>query len=251
MGGDVKMVLPVSLNPCEDLNSEVDELVHSFEQEVTYLRSQVENFRQTLTDFADVPSTQEAIAAAVGAAGTDDVDAGLTGITQIRNFTGSCLDSVFNSAKKYSAIIDHAITDKIDDITSFVALPEVNLLTPLRALRAAMGDSAISELLNTIDEKLGCLADGGSEISECLDLYTNFNDRIDDALSYLGMGDQAADLTKDFNLDNFVDAFNIPIDADALTNLNSLDTKMNSIASEASANVRAVLKQQKPPQEWF
>lgn len=245
------MVLPVSLNPCEDLNAEVDEMVHSFEQEVTYLRSQVEDFRQTLTDFADVPSTQNALDSAIGAAGVNDVDAGSTALTQIRNFTGSCLDSVLNSAKKYAATIDHEITDKIDDITSFIGLPEVNLLTPLRALRAAMGDSAISALLTKIDEKLGCLADGGSEISECLDLYSNFNDRIDDALSYLGMGDQAADLTKDFNLDNFVDAFNIPIDATALSNLNQLDVKMNSITTDAVNNVKSVLKQQNTPLEWF
>jgi hypothetical protein len=245
------MALPVSINPCENLNAEVDELVGSFEQEVTKLRTTVEDLRQTLASFAETPSTSETISDAIGLAGANDVDAGDTAMVNIRNFTGSCLDSVVNNIKKYAVTTDSEITDKIGDITSFVALPEVNLLTPLRALRTAMGGSVISELLTTIDEKLGCLSEYGSEISECLDIYSNFNDRIDDALSYLGMGDQAADLTKDFSLDNIVDAFNIPIDADALTNLKSLDTKMESITAEAQGNAKRALKQIQTPQEWF
>ena len=245
------MVLPVSINPCEDLNSEVDELVHAFEQEGSKLRGDVEAFRQELADFADVPSTQEAMAAAVGAAGADDVDAGLTAMENVKNFTGSCLDSIFNQARKYTAIIDHEITDKIDEITSFVALPEVNLLTPLRALRSAMGVSEISDLLTQIDEKMGCLSGQGSELAECLSILDNFNDRIDDVLTYLGMGDQAADLTRDFSAQNIIDSFNIPIDADAVTNMDILDVKMEDITTDAINNATAVVGNIFAPLEWF
>jgi hypothetical protein len=245
------MVLPVSVNPCENLNSDVDELIGSFEQEVTMLRTTVEDLRQELASFADTPSTSEAVDNAIGAAGANDVDAGSTAMENVRNFVGGCLDGVVNSIKKYAVTSDSEITDKIEDITSFVALPEVNLLTPLRALRTAMGASVISELLSTIDDKMGCLSEYGSELGECLDLFDNFNDRIDDALSYLGMGDQAADLTKDFSLDTFIDSFNIPIDPDAVTNLESLDAKMDSITQEATANARSVLNQIQTPQEWF
>jgi hypothetical protein len=243
------MVLPVSINPCEDLNSEVDELVHSFEQEGTKLRTDVEALRQELVDFADVPSTQEAVDDATAAATANDVDAGSTAIVDVKNFTGSCLDSVFNQARKYSAIIDHEITDKIGEITSFIALPEVNLLTPLRALRTAMGFSEISALLTQIDEKMGCLSGQGSELAECLSLLDNFNDRVDDVLTYLGMGDQAADLTRDFNVQNIIDSFNIPIDPDAVTNMNSLDVRMEEITTEATNNIIAVV--QVVPKEWF
>jgi hypothetical protein len=245
------MVLPISLNPCEDLNSEVDELIHSFEQEGTKLRSEVEDLRQSLTDHIDPPSAQEAVADAVGLAGANDVDAGLTAMTQIRNFTGNCLNSVFNQSKKYSAILDHEITDKIGQITSFIALPEVNLLSPLRGLRSSMGVSEIGGLLDHIDTKMGCLSGQGSEIGECLSILDNFNDRIDDVLSYLGMGDQAADLVQNFDVQNIIDSFNIPIDADVVTNLDSLDIKMDDITVEAFNNIRSVLGSLFTPYEWF
>ena len=246
------MVLPVSMNPCENLNSEINELINSFEQETTILRSQIEAYRQQLASYGEAPSTQEAVAAAVGAASVNDVDAGLTAITQIRNFTGTCLQTIINEAVRYSAIADHEITDKIGDITSFVALPETDLLTPLRSLRAAMGVSQASDLLKKIDEKLNCLSGQGSEISECLSLLDDFNDRVDAALNYLGFGADSGDLTSAFDLDTFLDNQGVTLNSDVLTNLKSLDGKMDSITTEAKNNVKSILKNNKfTPQEWF
>ncbi len=245
------MSLPVSINPCEDLNSEINDLISSFESEATGVRSTVDDLRQSMNNFSDTPSTSEIIDSAVDAAGVSDVDAGSAEMLQIRNFTGSCLDSVLNSVKKYSATIDEAITEKIDQITSFASLPEVDMLEYLRSLRSALGASALSALLTKIDEKLGCLSDQGSEIAECLSLVSSFNSRVNTVLSYLGLGSEASQLTKEFDIDEFVSSSNIIIDTSALTNLKSLDTEMTNITKEAIANATSVLKQQTAPLEWF
>ncbi len=239
-------VFSESLNPCENLNSWVDGKIGALEQEGTVLRSTVEDLRKELTDWADVPSTQSAIDGVVGSIGADDVDAGSTALTNIKNFTGTCVDPLYDRAKKYAAEIDHGITDKISDISSVVALPEGNLVEPLRALRADLGFAHIESLVAQIDEKLGCLSGQGSEIGECLSIIDNFMDRVDDVLTYLGFGVDGT-----FDLDDFVGNFGIPIDASALTNLKSLDTRFDEITTEAVNNIKSFVPASITPQEWF
>ena len=240
------MGLPISMNPCEDLNAYVDEKTHALEQAGVVLKSHINTLRNKLKSFAQVPSTQQAIDDAIAAATVGDIDAGTTAITQIRNFTGTCLSSIYNGIRSYSLDIDGEITDKIDDITSFVSLPEINLLKPLRAVRTALGNAQLESLIAELDEKLGCLSEQGSELGECLSMVDNFNDRIDDVLSYLGLGDDAK-----WDLDNFVNHFDINIDTDGLTNLKSLDTKMDALTTEAKANIKAVLPANVLQKAWW
>jgi hypothetical protein len=225
------MGLPISLNPCEDLNAYVDQKTHELEQAGVTLKGQINTLRNTLKSYAQVPSLQGTIDDAIALASVNDINAGTTAITQIRNFTGSCLDPVYNGVRSYALDIDGQVTDAIDDITSFVALPEVNLLKPLRAATTALGGADLSGLVNNIDDKLGCLSEQGSELGECLSMVDNFADRVTDVLSYLGLGDDAV-----FDLDYFVSDFNISINGDVLDNLKSLDFKMDDLTVEALKN---------------
>lgn len=240
------MSLPISLNPCENLNAYVDEKTHALEQAGVNLKSKINTLRNKLKSFAEIPSTQEAIDNAIAAATVGDINAGTTAITQIKNFTGTCLDTIYNGIRGYSLDCDGEITDAIDNITSFVSLPEVNLLKPLRAVRAALGGAQLERLIVELDQKLGCLSEQGSELGECLSMVDNFSNRIDDVLSYLGLGDDAS-----FDLDNFTDHFNINIDTKGLTNLKNLDTKMDSLTTEAKENIKSVLPTNVLKKEWF
>lgn len=230
------MALPVSMNPCENLNATVDRKTGDLEQKGVKLKSQIEKLRQDLLSYAEIPSAQQALDDAIAGATVDDINAGTTAITQIRNFTGSCLNKVYNESRKFAAEIDHWVSDSLDDITSFVALPEFNLLQPLQAARSALGLAGIESLISQIDESLGCLTEQGSELGECLEIVDNFNDRIDNVLRYLGLGEQG-----EFTLDGFVDNFDIDIDSTVQSNLDALDVKTESLKTEAIANVKSVV----------
>lgn len=240
------MVLPISLDPCENLNATVDRKTGELEQKGVKLKSQIEAFRQDLLGYAETPSAQGALDAAIAGATVDDINAGTTAITQIRNFTGSCLNNIYNESRKFAAEIDHWLIDSLNDITSFIALPEFNLLQPLQALRSALGLAGIEALISAIDESLGCLTEQGSELGECLEIVDNFNDRTDDVLRYLGLGDQG-----EFTLDGFISNFDIDIDSTVQSNLGALDIKTQSLKDEAIANVKSVVPSTVNPSAWF
>lgn len=228
--------LPISLNPCENLNAYVDQRTHELEQAGVSLKSQINTLKNTMKSYAQPPSIKSTIDDAIALASVNDINAGTTAMTQIRNFAGTCLDPVYNKIRTYAGDIDGQVTDAIDDITSFVSLPEVNLLKPLRSVTTALGATDLSGLVSDIDEKLGCLSEQGSELSHCLSLVDNFMDRVSDVLSYLGLG-----LDAKFDLDYFVNDFNIDINSDVLGNLKSLDFKMDSLTSDAISNAGSAL----------
>ena len=223
--------LPVSLNPCENLNAYVNQKTHELEQAGVVLKSVINKLRNTLKSYAQIPSLQNTIDDAIALATVNDINAGTTVITQIKNFTGTCLDPIYNNARSYALDIDGQITDAIDDITSFVALPEVNLLKPLRAATTALGLANLEGMIADLDEKLGCLTEQGSELGECLSSVDNFNNRIEDVLKYLGLGDDAK-----WDLDYFISSLSISINSDVVSNLKGLDFKMDSLTTEALAN---------------
>ena len=229
-------MLPISLNPCEDLNAYVDSKTHSLEQAGVQLKQYVNIFRNKAKAWITPPSLQTAIDAAIAGATVNDINAGTTAITQIKNFTGTCLDPIYNNIRSYSLEVDGFITDAIDDITSFISIPEIDLLKPLRSLRTALGNAQLESLITELDEKLGCLTEQGSELGDCLSMVDNFNDRIDDVLNYLGLGSDAS-----FDIDNFVSHFNISINSSTLSNLKQLDIKMDSHTTEAIANINKAL----------
>jgi hypothetical protein len=226
------MALPVSIDPCENLNALVDSKTHELEQKGVKLKSQIEAFRQDLLSHVAGPSAQETLDNAIAAASVNDINAGTTAMRTVRNFTGTCLDQAYYQAKKFAAEIDHQTADSLDNITSFIALPEYNLLKPLQEVRSALGVEGIEQLMSDIGKSLGCLAEQGSELDQCLSLLENFNDRIDNVLRYLGLGEQG-----EFTLQGFVDNFNIPMNPSVLSNLSSLDTKVESLKTEAVENV--------------
>ena len=230
------MVLPVSMDPCENLNALTDRKTGELEQEGVKLKSEIDAFKQDLINHVTPPSAQEALDDAIAAATVDDINAGTTAITQIRNFTGTCLDGVYNESRKFAAEIDHWVSDGLDDITSFIALPEYNLLKPLQLLRQSLGLAGIEGIIASLDETLGCLAEQGSELGECLSIIDNFNDRIDDVLRYLGLGEQG-----EFTLDGFVESFDIGLDTDVQSNLDSLDIKVEDLKVEALANFSSIV----------
>ena len=230
------MGLPISLDPCEDLNAYVNEKTHALEQAGVKLKQTINTLRNTMKAYLQPPSLQSAIDDAIALATVDDINAGTTAITQIKNFSGTCLDPIYNNVRSYSLDLDGEITDAIDDLTSFIALPEVNLLKPLRAVTGALGQAYLESIIAELDEKLGCLAEQGSELGVCLSMVDNFNDRIDDVLRYLGLADDAS-----WDLDYFISSFDISINPDVLTNMKSLDVHMDDLTTQATANIKSVL----------
>jgi len=223
------------LNPCENLNRSVDSKIGELEQKGVGLKSQIRAFKDQLASYAEVPSSDEALNSAIAGATVNDTSCGQTAIAQIRNFTGTCLDRIYNSARIASTSLDAFIRDSVDDLTSIVALPEANLLGPLRSIRDALGVSKISELLADIDSALGCLAER-SELDECLGSLDNFNGRVDDVLSYLGLGENG-----DFDLEHFNEHFDIGLNPSTLSNLDSLDQHMEVIKADALKNINKTI----------
>jgi hypothetical protein len=240
------MALPISMDPCENLNARVDQKTGELEQKGVKLKSQIEKFRQDLLSHVEPPSAQEELDNAIAAATVDDINAGTTAITQIRNFTGTCFDQIYYQSRKFAAEIDHYVSDGLDDITSFIALPEYNLLKPLQQVRSALGAEAIEALVAEIDESLGCLSEQGSELGECLSIIDNFNDRVDDVLRYLGLGEQG-----EFSLSTFTERFGITMNPTTQSNLEALDTKTESLKTEAVQNVVATFPGNINPAAYF
>jgi hypothetical protein len=227
--------LPISMNPCENIKAEIDEKIHDLEQQSVILRTKIAKLRNELMIFqpGDI-SAVHIVDGAIAAISTDDFDAGATALTQIQNFAGSCADSVFNGMRKYAANLESWMNDSMSNATSFSSLPEFNALGAFREYKDALGTSAVSSLLADIDEKLGCLAGQGSELSECLSLFDHFNDRVEDLLKYMGLSEAGT-----LDLFSFVAGFgiNIPRIAELIDNINTLDEKMVSLQTEIEGNI--------------
>ncbi len=221
-----------SLNPCDNLNTLVGAKISELEHFGTQMRAEVELFKNQLKDYVVPPSLQAAVDAGIAGAVVDDIGAGTTAITQLRDFAGTCLDQIYNDARKFANEIDGFIADTIDDITSFVGLPEVDLLTPLRGITSALGSLGLEALVSEIDDLLGCLAGQGSALNECLDSIDDFNDRIDDVINYLGLQEDGS-----FDLDAFVTNFSIEINTDVIDNVKEMSNKVTELAAEAVTNV--------------
>jgi len=231
----ISLGLPISMDPCENIKSEIDEKIHDLEQQSVILRSKIAELRNQIMIFqpGDISPVHE-IDGAIAAISTDDFNAGATALTQIQNFAGSCADSVFNGMRKYAANLEAWMNDSMSNATSFAGLPEFNALQAYRDYKNALGTSAVSQLLADIDEKLGCLAGQGSELSECLDLFDHFNDRVEDLLKYMGLSESGT-----LDLYSFVGQFgiNIPQMTELFDNINNLDTKMDDLKTEVEGNI--------------
>ena len=232
------MALPVSFNPCENINSEIDREIHELEQKGVELRSQIAKLRNEIMSFAGTPSEVHDIEGAIAAVTVGDFDAGSTAITQITNFSGDCLTSVFNGARRFAAELEAWNNDMIDEIGAFIALPEGDLLQVYREYSQALGAAQVTSLLAAIDEKLGCLAGQGSEIAECLSIIDNFNDRIEDLLKYMGLSASGT-----LDLTSFADQFKINIDkmSDLFDNVTRLDEHLETLNTQIQTSVDAAI----------
>ena len=234
-----------SLDPCENLRREIDRRIHAFEQQGAQLKNQATDvLKDAINNYVNDATVSTALDAAIASATVNDAGAGGTAMTRVKNFTGSCLDSVYNEARIFSAKVDSFINDRINDFTSLTTLAEFDLLTPLRAVRTLAGVAGLSEMLTKIDSKIQCLSD--SEVGDCLDLVDDFNDRVDDVISYLGFGTDAT-----FNLDTFVDSHGLTLDAGVQSNLEILDTHVDSIVNESTANAKNFIPSDVLPNDYF
>lgn len=222
-----------SLNPCESLNTFVEGKVKELENYGDQLRDTVESFRDQLKDYVTPPSVESAVNTAIDNADLDDIGAGSTAVQRLQNFTGSCLDKIYNEAREFADNVDGYVSDAIDDITAFASLPEVDLLGPLKNIEVNLGNLGIENLISELDDVLGCLTLQGTGIPECLESIDDFNDRIDTVLDFLGL-----DADGIFDIDTFVSKFDINIDTGVIDNLKDLSDKVSSMATDAVANVR-------------
>ncbi len=221
-----------SLNPCENINTLVNAKIGELEHYGTLMKSEVEAFRNQLKDYVVPPSVQGAVDAGIAGAVVDDINAGTTALTQIKDFTGTCLDQIYNDARKFANEIDGFVSDSIDDIASFATLPEVDLLSPLKSITSGLETLGLEALVSEIDDLLGCLADQGSALGECLDSIDSFNDRIDNVINFLGLEEDGS-----FDLDGFVSNFAIEINTDVIDNVKEMSGKVADLATEAVTNV--------------
>ena len=239
-------LLPAGIDPCENLKRELERQIHNFEQQGVYLKSQVVDvLKDAINNYSAGNSASEVLEAALAAATVDDVNAGTTAMARVRNFAGSCLDSVWNEARIFASKTDAFINDRLNDFLSLASLVEFDLLTPLRSLQTALGLAGLEALLSEIDKRLGCLAD--SELGECTSLVTDFSDRVEDVLNYLGLNSDAT-----FSLDTFQSITGAgPLSTAVQTNLEILDAKMESLIAEARDNVSQIIPQYINPESRF
>jgi hypothetical protein len=225
-----------SIDPCTNLKAEIEKQVHAFEQAGVYLKSQVTDvLKDVIDNYAAGTSTADALEAGLAGATVDDVDAGATAMSRVRGFAGSCLDGIWANARIFASNTDGFINDRLNDFLSLASLVEFDLLTPLRAVTTALELAGLEGLLAEIDKRIGCLAD--SEIGECTSLVTDFNDRIDAVLNYLGLNSDAT-----FSLDTFQTLLvTNPLSSLEQLNLEALNTKMDELVAEASDNVAQII----------
>lgn len=234
-----------AIDPCENLKRELERQIHAFEQQGVYLKSQVTDvLKDAIDNYSAGTTAGDALDSAIAGATVDDVDAGTTAMSRVRNFAGSCLDGIYNEARIFASNTDGFVNDRITDFTSLASLVEFDLLTPLRDVTTALGAAALVGLLEEIDNRLGCLAD--SELGECTSLVTDFSDRVTDVLNYLGLNSDAT-----FSLDTFQSKLGVSIPAAVQTNLELLDTKMDNLITEALDNVRQIIPETINPESRF
>ena len=225
-----------SIDPCTNLKRDIERQIHNFEQQGVYLKSQFSDvLKDAIDDYAAGTSTTDALNAAIAGATVDDVDAGTTAMSRVRAFTGECLDSIYNQAQVFATGVDGFINDRLNDFLSLASLPEFDLLTPLKGYTSALGLGNLVGLLNGIDKGLGCLA-SDSELSECTSLVTDFSDRVDAVLNYLGLNSDAT-----FSLDTFQSLQGVSLTEALETNLNGLDTHVTNLTAEALDNVLQII----------
>jgi hypothetical protein len=238
-----------SIDPCENLRREIDKKVHAFEQQGVKMKNEATDIlKNVIEGFGKKPTLTEELDNAIAGATVDDVGAGSTALSRIRNFTGSCLDSIYNETRIFASTVDASVNDRINDFTSLTDLVEFDMLSPLQNVRKYVGITKLEELLADIDTKLGCLAD--SEIGDCTGLVAGFNSRIDDVISYLGFGTDAS-----FDLDEFISNHSLglgdPASAGILTSLKALDNHIETLKVEALSNTHDVLPQDVLPRNYF
>jgi hypothetical protein len=228
--------LPVSLDPCENIRSEIDEKIHALEQQSVLLRSQIAKLRNEIMGFIPPMSPVHDVDGAIGNITTDSFNAGATAYSAMQNFTGTCADSIFNGVRKYAAEVESYMNDMLGNTSALSSLPEYNALQAFRDYKQALGASAVSNLLADIDEKLGCLADN-SELATCLELFDWFNTRVEDLLKYMGLSEAGS-----LDLYSFAAQFgiNIPGMVDLFDNMNRLDEHLVTVQTEIEANVEKV-----------
>ena len=234
-----------AIDPCENLKRELERQIHAFEQQGVYLKSQVTDvLKDAIDNYSAGSSTADALEAGLAGATVDDVDAGTTAMSRVRNFAGSCLDGIWNEARIFASNTDGFINDRINDFTSLASLVEFDLLTPLRDVTTALGLAGLEGLLAEIDKRIVCLAD--SELGECTSLVTDFNDRIEDVLNYLGLNSDAT-----FSLDTFQSLQGVSLGSGAEKNLEILSTKMDELVAEALDNVKQIIPDTISPESRF
>lgn len=220
-----------TLSPCESLNTKIDSLMSEFNISTSTVNTAVGTLNTTLdsmktqvgiTDLEDkINSSRNTASSELGSV-----------INPPHNLAGSCLDSVrstalttLNKASQYST----NAFGNIDGITNISTL--LNHLGNVKSLVNGLG---IGNLLQKIDQTLGCLADN----NDCIP--TNKIDTIlttvSGTLETNGLGD-----TGMFDVSKVID--NIPgFDSVLKQNILDIDLASDTLAEETTAAIKDSLK---------
>jgi hypothetical protein len=220
-----------TLSPCESLNTKIDSLLMDFNLSTSNVYSAVGTLNDTLDTMksqAGITDLEDKINSSRNTASSELGNI----INPPYNLAGSCLDSirssvydVLNKASEYSS----NAFGNIDGIANVSTL-----MSQLGNVKSLVNDLGIGNLLQKIDQTLGCLADNNDCIP--IDKIDTVLASISNTLDTTGLGD-----TGMFDVSKILD--NIPDFNSVLKqNILDLDVASNLLADQSKVSIESSLK---------
>ena len=174
------------LNPCESLNNTLEEKLLFLENTALIAKIQVNSVVGNIEGYSDVVTSVEDITSATNDATASAIGVDDAAISDIGNFTGSCLNNILNSMDGIENNITNTISDAMNTIPSMLALPELPISQILKSLESLFGIININGIVDEIDRMLGCLSDA-VDLDECQTEIVSAGARVDSVISDLDL----------------------------------------------------------------
>lgn len=228
----------MAINPCISLNERLEQAVSALEDIEDTVLGTLDEVKDQIEAFTDTPTSPQDLTDALVNITEDAIDAGLSDMSIINNFVGSCLDDVINKVDEFRDSILDAVGSLFDDIPTLNSLVEKAIGQTMAGLKGLITGFKIPDILSELDRLLACLSDQ-PDLAECLSGLQVKSDRINSVLSNLnlsddGMFDQSSFLGTmpgvDDLLKNNINTITDKMDIVEVSVLSNIDTTKQSIA---------------------
>ena len=231
------------LNPCEILNNKLEEKLLFLESASSIAEIQVNSVVNNIEGYDDVITSVEDIIDATNDATASTIGVDDAAISDISNFSGSCLEDIFGNINGIENDIINTISNAMNSIPSMLALPELPISQILKALESLFDIMNVNGIIDEIDRILGCLSDA-VDLPECQTEIVSAGARVDFVIETLKLT-----ATGMFDFDTFTTG--LATSASFIANLKSIGTKVDDLAIEANTTMASVRPVIKVPPDYY